>query len=173
LDPDSPKPTIDINDPDDWTPYDSRLAFETAEFVYKRCKMSAGNFDILSQLWAASLAAYDGSPPFTSYSELCKTIDATPIGGVPWRSITLSYNGMKPDNAPPWMQAEHTVWYRDPRMLFKIMLENPEFAEYFDYAPSRRYDAKGDRVYEHFMSSDWAWKQAVSLVYFPLFIHVI
>ena len=35
---------------------------------------------------------------------------------------------MKPENAPPWMQAEYTVWYRDPCMLFKNMLENPEFA---------------------------------------------
>lgn len=92
LDLNSPEPTINIKDPDDWTPYDSRLAFETAEFAYKRCKMSAGNFDILSQLWAASLAPYDDAPPFASHSDLCKTIDSTPIGGIPWRSISLSYN---------------------------------------------------------------------------------
>ena len=41
------------------------------------------------------------------------------------------------------------------------MLENPEFAGHFDYTPSQQYDTKGDRVYEHFMLSDWAWKQAV------------
>ena len=46
-------------------------------------------------------------------------------------------------------------------MLCKNMLENPEFAGHFDYTPSQRYDTKGDRVYEHFMLSDWAWKQAV------------
>jgi hypothetical protein len=178
LDPNSPEPTINIKEPDDWTPYDCRLAFETAEFAYKRCKMSAGNFDTLSKLWAASLAQHGDSPPFASHSDLCKTIDATPIGGVPWRSIALSYNGMRPEppnNAPPWMQAEYTVWYRDPHMLFKNMLENPEFADHFDYAPSRRYDNNGDRIYEHFMSSDWAWKQAVSdasIVPNPSFIHV-
>jgi Plavaka transposase len=124
--------------------------------------MSASNFDILCQLWAASLSPYNDAPPFANHTDLCKTIDATPVGGIPWRSITLSYNGIKPDNAPPWMQMEHTVWYRDPRMLFKNMLANPEFAGHFDYAPSRRYDTNDDRVYEHFMSSDWAWKQAVS-----------
>jgi len=126
--------------------------------------MSAGNFDILSQLWAASLAPYDDAPPFSNHLDLCKTIDATPIGDIPWQSITLSYNGPQPDDAPspPWMQAENTVWYRDPRMLFKNMLKNPEFADHFDYAPFRKYDTKGDRVYEDFMSSDWAWKQAVS-----------
>lgn len=161
LDLNSPEPTITIKDPDDWTPYDSRLAFEIAEFAYRRCQMSAGNFDILSQLWAASLAPYDASPPFARHSDLCKTIDSTPIGGIPWRSIALSYNGMKPNNAPPWMQAEYIVWYRDPYMLFKNMLENTEFADHIDYAPYRRYDTQGYRVYENFMSSDWSWKQAV------------
>ena len=41
------------------------------------------------------------------------------------------------------------------------MLENPDFAEHFDYAPHQQYDTKG-RHYENFMSGDWAWKQAVS-----------
>ena len=161
LNPNSPEPTITTKDPDDWTPYDSRLAFETAEFAYRRCQMSAGNFDILSQLWAASLAPYDAAPPFASHSELCKTIDSIPIGGIPWRSITLSYNGETPNNAPPWMQAEYTVWYRDPYMLFKNMLKNTEFAGHIDYAPYQRYNTQGNRVYENFMSGDWPWKQAV------------
>ena len=99
--------------------------------------MLAGNFDILSQLWAASLTPYNDVLSFASHSDLCKTIDSMPIGGIPWQSITLSYNGMKPENAPPWMQAEYTVWYRDPCMLFKNMLENLEFVGHFDYAPSR------------------------------------
>lgn len=162
LDPNFPEPTVNVKDPDDWTPYDCRLAFETAEFAYKKCKMSAGNFDILSELWTASLAPHDATPPFASHSDLCKTIDATPIGGVPWRTVTLSYNGMKPDDAPPWMEAKYTVWYRDPHTLFKHMIENPEFADHFDYAPFRRYDTNGDRVYKDFMSGNWAWKQAVS-----------
>ena len=45
-------------------------------------KMSAGNFDILSQLWAASLAPYNDAPPFASHSDLCKMIDSMPIGGI-------------------------------------------------------------------------------------------
>ena len=84
LDPNCIKPTINIKDPDDWTHYDSHLAFETAEFAHKHCKMSAGNFDILSQLWAASLAPYDDAPPVASHLDLCKMIDSTPIGGIPW-----------------------------------------------------------------------------------------
>ena len=89
LDLNSPERTINIKDPDDWTPYDCHLAFETAEFAYRRCKMSAGNFDILSQLLTASLAPYNDTSPFTNYSDLCKTIDATPLGGVPWQRRSL------------------------------------------------------------------------------------
>ena len=36
---------------------------------------------------------------------------------------------------PTWMKAEHTVWFRDPCLLFKMMLENPDFQNSFDYAP--------------------------------------
>ena len=42
------------------------------------------------------------------------------------------------------------------------MLANQDFHGFFDYAPFRQYDDKGIRRYEHLMSGDWAWKQAVS-----------
>jgi hypothetical protein len=44
------------------------------------------------------------------------------------------------------------------------MLQNPDFANSFDYAPYRQYDAKGSHHYLHFMSGDWAWNQAVSMI---------
>ena len=62
--------------------------------------MSAGNTDILLELWAATLACHDDSPPFSDYQNLYDTIDATPIGGVPWQSATLSYDGPHPDQPP-------------------------------------------------------------------------
>ena len=60
------------------------------------------------------------------------------------------------------MENSHEIWYRDPRLLFKGMLENPEFHGFFDYALLRQYNANGDRQYENVMSGNWAWKQAVS-----------
>jgi hypothetical protein len=61
------------------------------------------------------------------------------------------------------MDAEYTVWFRDPHKLFLNMLKNPDFEKSFDYAPYRQYDKKGDRRYEHFMSGDWVWQQAVCI----------
>jgi hypothetical protein len=60
------------------------------------------------------------------------------------------------------MENEYEIWFRDPRLLFKNMLANRDFHGFFDYAPFRQYDNKGNRQYEHLMSGDWAWKQAVS-----------
>jgi hypothetical protein len=65
------------------------------------------------------------------------------------------------------MTADYTIWYRDPRLLFLNMLENPDFVENFDYAPLRQFNSMGSRCYQNFMSGDWAWKQAVRL--FPPF----
>jgi hypothetical protein len=149
---------------DNWTPYKNRIAFELADFLYRREQMSAGNADILLELWAASLASHTESPPFSDHQDLYNTIDATPIGGVPWQSATLSYDGPRHEQPPLWMESEYTIWFRDPRLLFKNLLENPDFAQSFDYTPYQQYNNKGKRRYEHFMSGNWAWKQAVSKV---------
>jgi hypothetical protein len=59
------------------------------------------------------------------------------------------------------MTTDYTIWYRNPRQLFLNMLQNPDFATVFDYAPLREYDKDGNRQYKNFMSGNWAWKQAV------------
>jgi hypothetical protein len=164
LDPDS-KAIIPHQRSDNWTPYKNRIAFELADFLYRREQMSAGNIDILLQLWAASLASHGEPPPFSDHQDLYNTIDATPIGGVPWQNVTLSYDGPRLEQPPLWMESEYTIWFRDPLLLFKNLLENPDFAGSFDYIPYQQYDSANHRRYEHFMSGNWAWKQAVSNVF--------
>ena len=128
--------------------------------------MSAGNIDELLNLWGASNA--DGEAPFVDHTHLYKTIDAIPIGGVPWQSFSVSYNGPRPEtNVPPWMEQTYEVYFRDPHQLFLNMLANPTFAEAFDYTPMQQFDTNGSRRYEHFMSGDWAWKQAVGFLHSP------
>jgi hypothetical protein len=163
------EPVAVLKDMNDWTPFDNRLQFETSEFLYKRVRMSAANIDILCALWAASLDEFAADPPFTGHCDLYSTIDAIPVGGVPWQSTAFTYDGPRPDSElpdgieiPKWMENEYEIWFRDPRLLFKNMLANQDFNGSFDYAPFRQYDDKGLRRYEQFMSGDWAWKQAVS-----------
>ena len=122
--------------------------------------MSAGNIDELLMLWEAS-----GNEPFVDHAHVYDTIDAIPIGGVPWQSFSVSYNGPRPEtNVPPWMEQTYEVYFRDPRQLILNMLANPTFAEDFDYTPLQQFNTKGSHRYENFMSGDWAWKQAVGLL---------
>jgi hypothetical protein len=132
--------------------------------------MSAKNINTLLDLWAATLLKHHDSPPFTNHSDLYETIDSTPLGGVPWQSFSLTYNGKLPDGeVPEWMHSEYDVWYHDPHLLVKEMLANLDFEDHIDYAPVQEFDSNGNRQYQNFMSGDWASAQAVCIQVVPLF----
>jgi hypothetical protein len=152
-------------DPNDWTPYENRTQFETAEFLYTRNQMSAGDINDLLKLIAAMLAIHNDKPPFWSERHLYDTIDATHLGDVKWECFRLKYDDVLPqadDVVPPWMTSEYDVWYRNPHMLVKNMLSNPDFKDGFDYAPFQEYDSAKNHRFQDFMSGDWSWRQAVS-----------
>jgi hypothetical protein len=104
-----------MKDRTDWTPFNNRLEFEAAEFLFKRAKMSAANIDILCTLWAASLYEFDADPPFSGHCDLYSSINAIPVGGVPWQSAAFIYDGPRPDSVeiPKWMENEYEIWFRD------------------------------------------------------------
>lgn len=158
-----PTPRPSDHGADDWTPYNNRVEFEVADFLYRRNQMSGGDIDFIFNLWAASLAVHDDVPPFANHTDMYNVIDATPLGDVPWESFSLQYNGVRPeDEVPSWMTAEYDVWFRDPRTLVHNLISNPDFKDGFDYAPLQEYSADGAHRFQDFMSGDWAWKQAVN-----------
>jgi hypothetical protein len=160
LDPDTPPPHRNNLSPTNWSPFDSRISFETAEFLYKRAQMSAGKIDDLLDLWAASLLKAGGSPLFKGHRDLYHTIDSAKHGDVPWKNFKVQYDGG--NRTAPWMSEDYDVWYRDPHEVVLDMLARTDFNGEVDAAPFREYGADGKRVYHDFMSGDWAWKQAVS-----------
>lgn len=158
-----PPPRDSDRGPDDWTPYNNRLEFEVADFLYRRNQMSAGNINTLLALWAASLAIHNDEPPFSDTAQMYNTIDSIPLGDIPWESFSLQYNGIKPeDDIPSWMEADYDVWFRNARTLVHNMLSNPDFKSDFDLAPLQERTADGTHRFCNFMSGNWAWKQAVS-----------
>jgi hypothetical protein len=163
-----PSPRESDRGPDDWTPYNNRIEFEVADFLFRRNQMSEGDITTLFHLWAATLAPHGDEPPFRNPAELYDTIDSTPLGDVEWESFSIKYNGELPQGESlPWMEAEYEFWFRDPRKLVQNLLSNPDFADEFDYTPFHEYDADGKHRFQDFMSGDWAWKQAVSQL--PIF----
>src|SRR6202789_2428935 len=94
LTPDTPSAPRDSDKgPNDWTPYDNRLQFEVADFLFRRNQMSAGDINFMLNLWAVSLAVHNDEPPFSNTTDLYKTIDSSPLGDVAWESFSLQYNG--------------------------------------------------------------------------------
>lgn len=165
-----PTPRASDRGPDDWTPYRNRTEFETADFLYRKNQMSAGDINTLTSLWGATLAPHGAKPPFHNHTDLYNTIDATPLGDVPWDSFSLKYDGDIPTgDVPSWMQDDYEVWFRDPKQLVENMLANPDFKDQFDYSPLQEYDVNEKHRFQDFMSGDWAWKQAVRAPYFLLY----
>jgi len=161
-----PPPRRPHTDPEDWTPYKSRLQFETAEFLFTRDQMSAGHIDTLLNLWAASLLEHSDEPPFSNHTELYDAIDSTPLGDVPWEVFNLKYDRVLPENeVPAWMTSEYDVWFRDPHSIIRNLLSNPDFDGEFNYTPYQEYDAPGNHRFQDFMSGNWAWKQAVRVLF--------
>ncbi|KAG5640131.1 hypothetical protein DXG03_000990, partial [Asterophora parasitica] len=115
-----------------------------ADFLYRRVEMSATNIDELFDLWALSMTEHDDFGPFSSYKHMYEAINATKLVG---------------PNEPAWKSAVE-VWYRDPDIVIRNMLDNPEFDGSFDYTPYIRRDSNGARTWSDFMSGNYAWKHA-------------
>ena len=162
--PSNAPPTRNDAPADDWTPFRDRLEFEFADFAFRRNQMSAGDIDVLLDLWAASLFRHGDCPPYADHVDMNETIDSIPHGDVRWQSFTTTYNGERPQNGedvPSWMDAEYDVWFRDPHTLVCNLLSNPDFDGEFDYVPYKEFEPNGDRRFQNFFSGDWVWSQAV------------
>lgn len=153
-------PPQDGPGPDDWLPFESEGHFELADFVYRTEQMSGNNIDFLLKI----IGKLPGnSVPFKTHEKLYDAIDAIPTGNVKWEKFIIKYNGPLPEgDVPHWMTVEHEIYHRDPCLIAKAMLSNRNFDNEIDYAPYREYDANDLQRYHHFMSGNWAWKQAVS-----------
>lgn len=160
---DSPPPPLEHeNDPEDWGTFDSKLQFETGDFLFRKNQMSAGDIDALMKLWSESGTA----APFKNHDDLYNRIDASNVGEAPWDNFSISYDGQLPEGnveTPDWMTQEYEGWFRDPVQLIRNLVANPDFKDEFDYAPYHEYDQQGKHRFHNFMSGDWAWREAVRL----------
>ena len=150
----------------DWTPYRSRLEFELSEFLFKREQMSQTNISFLLELWAADVIRYGGDPPFEDHAEMLRVIDSIGHGDAPWQCLKVRYTGSRPEGVvPAWMDEVYEIWFHDPCIVARNMLENPDFAGVFDSTPYRQFTKGGERRFGNLMSGNWAWRQAVRYLF--------
>ncbi|KAF8810183.1 hypothetical protein BYT27DRAFT_7222195 [Phlegmacium glaucopus] len=154
----SPPPPRPAQAAGDWTPFNDEIQFKLADFLYRQEEMSQGNINHLLELWALSLMQHGSLGPFNSYKHIYDTIDAVEEGDAPWNCFKTSFNEPIEDNAPNWKTQEYDVWYRDPEIVIRNMLANPDFAKEFDVAPYVELNVQGGRRRSDFMSGNFAWR---------------
>ncbi len=93
------------------------------------------------------------------------TIDDIPHEDIPWQGFAVKYTGKVPENVPAWMTAMYDIWFRNPLQLLEAQLGNADFANEMDYAPKRILDKNKHRQYSDLMSGNWAWCQAVHILF--------
>ncbi|KAJ7175243.1 hypothetical protein C8R43DRAFT_1201966 [Mycena crocata] len=156
-----PAPPIDGEDPNAWDPFQSRAAFDFANFHFVELQTSERNINTALDLWAASVAGTGRSAPWTSTREMYATIDAIQEGNAPWKTYTMRYTGPLPPGVPPkWMTQEYELCIRDVRQVLHNQLATTDFKDHVDFVPYRQFNGAGKRVWSNLMSGDWAWKQA-------------
>ena len=144
-----------------WYPFVDGVQFKTADFLYRRAEMSAGNINELLDLWAELMETGDATSPFKSHDHVYETIDATHHGDAPWKCFVVSYNGEVTRPCPSWHMDKWEVFYRDADIVVTQMLGNPDFNGQFDYAAYVGLDKSGKRWWSEFMSGNFAYRRSV------------
>ncbi|KAF7333127.1 hypothetical protein MVEN_02378200 [Mycena venus] len=124
--------------------------------------MSQGNIDYLLELWGLSMMKHGDLGPYDNYQQLYAAIDDIRVGDAPWKCFKTA--GDPRADAPDWARQEYEVWYRDPDVVIRNMLDNPDFAGEFDTTPYVELDRDGQRRWSDFMSGNFAWKQCDKII---------
>ena len=127
--------------------------------------MSSSNITELLEYWSLSAAKDDTSAPYDSCRTLYTTIDAIQYGDAPWQCMSAFGAPLASDDdfehAASWKTQEYNIWYRDPDVVIRNLLDNPDFASQFDTTPYIATDAQGRQRWKDVMSGHFAWRRSV------------
>lgn len=123
----------------------------------------------LMEIWDDFMAPYESFAPYQSASHLLDTIDATSLGDAPWHVLNVSFSGKAGVGSPSWMSDVYSVWYREPLVVARNILDNPDFASEIDYAPYVELGKDGKRRWSDFMSGNLAWRHSVLISVLQLY----
>ena len=146
----------------DWAPFNSRVGFELADFIFTKAELSKKKANHLLKLLAATLVPHGAKPLISDHADLLQQIDSIPLRNVPWERFSLSYDGPPPETThmPEWKTSEYEVWFCNPRDVIHGILRNPEFNGHIDYATYQEYN-DSQHQYSNMMSGHWVQRQSV------------
>ncbi|KAJ7719659.1 hypothetical protein B0H16DRAFT_1794428 [Mycena metata] len=161
--PNSPPPPRSTVPTDDWSPFEDEVQFKTADFLFRRVEMSQGNIDYLLELWGLSLMKHGDLGPYDNYQQLYAAIDSIGAGNAPWKCLKTAADPRA--DAPDWARQEYEIWYRNPDVVIRNMLDNPDFNGEFDTTPYIELDHDGQRRWSDFMSGNFSWKHCDEIIH--------
>ena len=152
--------------PNPWHPFGSRTEFDFAHYHFIEVQSSEGNINKALDMWAATVMEFGHDAPWKNATQLYQTIDNIQHGDAPWRLYSVRYKGPLPAGTPPkWMMESYDLCMRDSRQVLHHQLAMSDFADKINITPYRQFDSEGKRLWSNLMSADWAWKQAVCLLF--------
>ncbi|EKM77022.1 hypothetical protein AGABI1DRAFT_101971 [Agaricus bisporus var. burnettii JB137-S8] len=145
---------------DNWAPFKNCAEFQLADLLFRRVEMSIDNINELCAIHDGLLQNHGDVGPFASANNMYETINSIQHGDAPWLHLKASLSLNVDENTPTWKKKEYDIWYRDPDVVLKQMLNNPDFDGEFDYTPYIELDTKGEQQWSDVMSGNYAWRQA-------------
>ncbi len=110
LPPGTPPPLRTTLSQDDWFPFDGRLDFEMADWLFKKTQMPRNDINFLMDAFASFGHEMGKPPPFANVDDLHRVIDSIPLGDAPWHSFTGEYQGPRPEgDVPSWMTSTYEI----------------------------------------------------------------
>jgi hypothetical protein len=163
--PPPPRTPADATSSNPWSPFNSRLSFEFANYHFTELQSSERQINQALDLWRAAVIQAHGdiaNIPWDSAAQMYDTIDSIQEGSIPWNTIKFRYTGPLPAGTPPkWMTEDYELCFRDPRAILLNQIASPELQDHFNYVPYKQFDSHRERVWSNLMSGEWAWNEAV------------
>ena len=110
------------------------------------------------EIWTLSTMEMDNGSPFDSYQQTYEVIDEIQVGSTLWEYFKTETDNDLPDDAPNRCRELYCIWYHNPDTVITNMLNNPDFANAFDYIAT---DSDGKQRWNDIMSGNYAWHHAV------------
>ncbi|EPQ50020.1 hypothetical protein GLOTRDRAFT_51190, partial [Gloeophyllum trabeum ATCC 11539] len=138
-----------------WGPFDDADEWELARWLVKNVRQTQTD-----EFLKLGIIRERAAPSYENNRQFLKKIDGLPTGGAGWSCHNVEIAGDLNDDEGMIQTEDVELWTRDPLVVIRELLGNPDFRNGMAYAPEHVYaDAnRARRIYDEMWTGDWWWK---------------